>query len=160
VRDWVVGGGIIETAAGILMVHNRRRNGSSDWSTPGGVIDEGESVIEGLGREVNEETGLEVIEWIGPVYEIEAVAIDMEWRLRVEVHRAVAHSGDIRIDDPDGIVFDARFVPHEQLGEHLAGNQVWVSEPLLDYVAGRKMVEPYRYEITGQRGEDIVVTRR
>jgi 8-oxo-dGTP diphosphatase len=160
VRDWVVGGGIIETEAGILLVHNRRRNGSTDWSTPGGVIDDGESVVEGLGREVLEETGLEVAKWQGPAYEIEAVAVDMQWRLRVEVHRSVAHTGDIVIDDPDGIVFEARFVPPADVAAHLAGNQVWVSEPLLDHMAGIKNTEPYRYEITGTARDDMVVTRK
>ena len=37
-----------------------RRNGSSDWTPPGGVIEvaDGESVLDGLTREVAEETGL------------------------------------------------------------------------------------------------------
>jgi len=53
VREWLVAGGIIEGPDGILLVQNRRRDGSLDWSTPGGVIEvhEGESVVDGLTRE-------------------------------------------------------------------------------------------------------------
>ena len=38
-RDWLVGGAVIEGPAGLLLVRNRRRDGSFDWSPPGGVID-------------------------------------------------------------------------------------------------------------------------
>ena len=91
-RDWLVGGALIETTDGLLLVQNRRRDGSHDWSTPGGVIEEGEELLKGLAREVEEETGLVVTEWIGPVYEVRIVAPQMGWRLRVEAHRAVAFS--------------------------------------------------------------------
>ena len=53
-RDWVVAGAVIEGADGLLLVRNRRRDGSEDWSPPGGVIDEGETILEGLTREVAE----------------------------------------------------------------------------------------------------------
>ena len=64
-RDWLVGGAVIEGPSGLLLVQNRRRDGSFDWSPPGGVIDAGETVLEGIGREVVEETGLVVTEWAG-----------------------------------------------------------------------------------------------
>ncbi|HEX7167060.1 MAG TPA: NUDIX hydrolase, partial [Acidimicrobiales bacterium] len=87
-REWLVASGIVEGPDGLLLVQNRRRNGSLDWSTPGGVIEvaDGETVIDGLTREVWEETGITVTGWEGPVYEVEAEANDLGWRLRVEVH--------------------------------------------------------------------------
>ncbi len=39
-RSWVVGGALILSDEGVLLVQNRRRNGSHDWTPPGGVIDE------------------------------------------------------------------------------------------------------------------------
>src|SRR3954465_9752770 len=96
-RDWLVGSGVVEGPDGVLLVQNQRRNGSLDWSTPGGVIEvhEGESVVDGLTRGVEEEGGIRVAEWIGPVYEVEAIAEGLGWSLRVEVHRAVAFEGEL-----------------------------------------------------------------
>ena len=34
-RDWLVAGAVIEGPDGVLLVQNRRRNGSTDWSPPG-----------------------------------------------------------------------------------------------------------------------------
>ena len=95
-RDWLVAGALIEGPGGLLLVENRRRNGSVDWSPPGGVIDEGEEVLVGLEREVVEETGLVVTAWSDPVYDIEVFAPDLGWHLRVEAFRALEWSGELR----------------------------------------------------------------
>ena len=62
-RRWQVAGGLLADRRGLLLVANRRRDGSVDWSTPGGVVDDGETPIVALGREVAEETGLIVDAW-------------------------------------------------------------------------------------------------
>ena len=111
-RQWTVAGALLETDEGLLMVRNVRRGGFEDWSTPGGVVDaEDASVLDGLAREVFEETGLTVTAWEGPVYEVHAVAPDMGWRMRCEVYRVAAYEGEVVVDDPDGIVVEAEFVP-------------------------------------------------
>src|SRR4029077_12553153 len=103
-HEWTVAGGLIETDAGVLLVRNVRRGGFEDWSTPGGVIDADDTdLLAGLTREVAEETGLIVHEWLGPLYEVRAHAPDMGWRMRCEVHLAVGFEGELRIADPDGI---------------------------------------------------------
>ena len=38
-HEWTVAGAVLEHGDGLLLVCNQRRNGSLDWSTPGGVID-------------------------------------------------------------------------------------------------------------------------
>jgi len=162
VREWLVAGGIVEGPEGVLLVQNRRRNGSLDWSTPGGVIEvhEGESVVDGLTREVEEETGIVVTEWIGPLYEVEALAEGLGWLLRVEVYRAAAFHGEITVDDPDGIVVDARFVPAGDCAGHLEGCHPWVREPLGAWLAERWDVSrSYRYRLDGERLGSITVVR-
>lgn len=149
-RRWTVGGALLPGPDGLLLVANRRRNGSVDWSTPGGVIDDGEGMIDGLTREVAEETGLRVTRWSGPVYEVEAVAEGLGWHLRVEAHLAVEFDGDLCLADPDGIVFDACYVRPELCGDHLRGAPQWVREPLTAWVTEQwDLPRHFRYRIEG-----------
>lgn len=159
-REWLVGGAIVLGPQGLLLVRNRRRNGRHDWSPPGGVIDDGESLIDGLTREVREETGLRVTAWTGPVYCIDAVAPGLGWTLRVEAHVATAYEGDLTVDDPDGIVVDARFVPVDSCAEHLVPTQVWVREPLVEWLGERwEGRRDYGYLVDGARHDELVVSR-
>lgn len=150
----------MEGPDGLLLVHNRRRDGRHDWSPPGGVIDAGESLVEGLTREVREETGLTVTDWAGPLYEIEAEAPDLGWRLRVEAWRAVSWHGELVVDDPDGIVVDARWVSTTDCAVHLADVSPWVADPVQEWLAepwtGRRR---YGYRIVGRDLRALEVTR-
>ena len=161
-REWVVASGLIEGPDGLLLVQNRRRDGGHDWSPPGGVVEvaDGESVVDGLTREVEEETGLTVTAWEGPIYEVEAEALGMGWRLRIEVHRALEWNGDLRMEDPDGIVVDARFVHVDRCIEHLGSAWPLLLEPLGAWLEERH-TDPrsYRYRLEGEDRATMVVTR-
>ncbi len=160
VREWLVGGGVIEGPGGVLLVQNRRRDGRVDWSPPGGVIDPGETLLGGLTREVEEETGLTVTAWTGPVYEVVAEAPGLGWRLRVEVHRAVAFAGELTVADPDGIVVDARFAAADSCGPLLADAPRWVREPVGDWLGGPwEGTRPYAYRVDGTDRSSLSVTR-
>lgn len=161
VHRWLVAGALIEGEDGLLLVRNRRRSGREDWSTPGGVIDEGETVLGGLAREVQEETGLVVTSWEGPVYEIRADAPDLGWSLRVEVHRAVEYEGKLVVDDPDGIVVDARFVAADECQPLLEDSHRWVGEPLAAWLGGeRDHGRSYDYVVHGRDLHGLEVERR
>jgi 8-oxo-dGTP pyrophosphatase MutT (NUDIX family) len=162
-REWTVAGGLLETDDGVLLVRNVRRGGFEDWSTPGGVIDDDdESVVAGLTREVQEETGIAVSEWSGPLYEVHAYAPDMGWRMRCEVHLALAFDGEVVVDDPDGIVVEATFVPVDACHGHLAACAPWVREPLQEWLRHRWAPgsgRGFHYEVRGATRESMNVMR-
>ncbi len=152
-------GALVEDRSGLLLVQNRRRDGRVDWSPPGGVVDPGESVLGGLTREVKEETGLTVTEWSDSVYEIEADAPDMGWHLQVVVHRALAWEGSLVVDDPDGIVVDARYVELGSCVAHLADSPTWVRDPLDGWLAERwQQQRSFRYRVHGRSYADLRVS--
>ncbi|MET0627239.1 MAG: NUDIX hydrolase [Acidimicrobiia bacterium] len=161
--EFTVAGALVESPDGLLLVQNRRRNGSLDWSTPGGVIDAtDESLLHGLAREVEEETGLHVTAWEGPLYEVRAVAPELGWSMRCEVHRALDFHGTLRVDDPDGIVIDARFATVDHWGDLLDTCAQWVREPLADWLElrwGPTEHRRYVYDVLGARRDDVQVVR-
>lgn len=155
---WTVAGGLIEFDGRVLLVQNQRRDGSLDWTTPGGVIDPGESILEGLTREVEEETGLAVRSWAGPVWSVEAEAPDMDWTLRVEVHRALDFHGAVAVDDPDGIVVDAAWVDLDGCRDCLETSWIPAREPMLAWL-GERWTDPrtYRYRVHGHDRSGSVI---
>ncbi len=159
-RHWLVAGGVIVNGDSVLLVKNLRQGGAVEWTTPGGVIDPGETAVEGLTREVEEETGLRVSQWAGPLYRVEVVAPDAGFVLRVEAHLGLAVEGQIVVDDPDGIVIDAHYVERTLVASRLGDGQPWVVEPLLAHlhdgvIDGRT----FRYHMTGGRGQPRRIDR-
>lgn len=161
-RQWKVAGGVVRRAADhVLLVENERKDRSIDWSTPGGVVDPGETFVEALRREVREETGLDVTAWRGPLYRVEVTAPDLGFFLEVEAHGAVEITGAVRdvIDDPDGIVLSAAFLPLDEARRRLDGAAPFVREPLLAHLLdGVVDGRTFSYRISG-RGPDRVVER-
>ncbi len=160
IRRWTVAAALIQRDGELLLVHNRRRGGHSDWTTPGGVIEAGEVTLDGLSREVVEESGIVVHDWSPIVYSVEASAPGMGWQMRVETYRAVTWSGEIEINDPDGIVVDASFAPEQHSRARLAGSAQWVSEPLGEWLSEPwHDHRPYRYAIAGADRTALDVVR-
>jgi 8-oxo-dGTP pyrophosphatase MutT (NUDIX family) len=161
--EFTVAGALVESDRGLLLVQNRRRNGAMEWSTPGGVIDDSDAtLLDGLAREVEEETGLVVTAWEGPLYEVRALAHGLGWSLRCEVHRAVEFAGDLRVDDPDGIVVDAAFTRPDECTALLDACARWVREPLLDWLDerwGPHEHRAYSYDVLGTQREELRVVR-
>jgi 8-oxo-dGTP pyrophosphatase MutT (NUDIX family) len=139
----------------------RRGRDSVTWTLPKGTPDPGETVEQTALREVTEETGLQVTEWEGPVYLVDAENADAGWHMKVEVFRAVTFEGDLRVgDDPDGIVEDARFVPADECDAVF--HQTWqlITEPVGAWLTERwTEARTYRYHVAGTNRAEMVVTK-
>lgn len=127
---------------------NRRRDKSLEWTPPGGVIDQGETLLAGLTREVFEETGLIVNAWSSRCYTVTVEAPEMGWRLTVEAWEADDVSGEICIADPDGIVEEVRHSNAADARELLIASPPWVQLPVGAWLGGD--LEPhYRFALRG-----------
>jgi 8-oxo-dGTP diphosphatase len=147
-RQWTVGGALIPHGDGLVLVGNRRRDRSIEWTPPGGVIDAGETVRQGLAREVLEETGLVVVTWGMCCYRVTVDAPEMGWQLSVEAWLVEEVAGDVVIADPDGIVEEVRNVAAADAIGLLAASPPWVHTPVGDWLQGQA-AQRYRFALRG-----------
>lgn len=102
---------IVRSDGHLLMVRQRWEDSADYWYIPGGRIEDGESPVDALARELREETGLTLIA-VGEV----AYAVPTG-----TVFEVARWSGVPACEDPDGLVSEACFVPWaeaiDRLGE-------------------------------------------
>lgn len=114
----IVGVGAVVLAEGrVLLVRRRFEPLAGQWSLPGGALEVGETLGEGLAREVLEETGL-VVE-VGPMIEVfDRILADEQGKVRyhfVLVDYLCRPSAGALLPGSD--VDDAVFVERDRLGE-------------------------------------------
>jgi len=87
-------GAVVHDQAGrLLLVRRGHEPGLGTWSLPGGRIEPGESAAEAAGREVREETGLQVT--VGELL----LTVDLPGGYRVRDFAATVVGGELRAGD-------------------------------------------------------------
>ena len=167
-RNWSVVGGVIRKNSDLLLVGNQRkdsvksgRKSEIEWTPPGGVVDQGESDLEALEREVREETGLRAAVWSELVYGVDVDFLEHNMHLQVKVFEAIEWDGSLVVNDPDGIVEDAGFFSKENCEIRMKDSPIWVREPFLAYLnGGVASDETFSYVVTSDDFNNLIVERK
>ena len=154
---------MVESGTEVLLVANRKSDGRKEWSLPGGRVEERESALQALTREVREETGLEVINWSRLIYATtvkkrgDGSGLDRF----VQVYQAGDWEGELSFNDPDqpyGVV-DGDFFDPSSVGSVLQSLDEYVREPIQDWLSlPWEGIRQYEYLVEGQ-GPDQTVKR-
>jgi len=111
-------GGIIISGERVLLIRRGTDPGKGSWSIPGGKLELGETLLDGVQRELLEETALQV-RVVGLVEVFERISMDAE--SRVQHHYVIvdylceADSGEARAASD---VADVAWVTESQLAEY------------------------------------------
>ncbi len=135
-RTLQIASAIIRQDDQILMIQQPDQNGLY-WFIPGGVVEMGELIGAALKREVKEETGLNIQRDIHLAFITQTIAPYQNRQSTAFIFEVASFSGDLCINDPDGLIYGAEFVPLDTCLERLKRVQ-WDSmrDPLMTYLRG------------------------
>ncbi|MEW1954872.1 NUDIX domain-containing protein [Terrabacter sp. NPDC080008] len=136
---------VVRSERGLLLTQfNSQTHVAGDWGLPGGGLEEGESPVEGVHREVWEETGqrielgaLAVVQsqhWVGRA---PSGGLEDFHAVRIVYAATCPEPTDVVIHDVGGTTSDARWVPAGRLADYRLATS-WRGLELLDEAAGRR----------------------
>jgi 8-oxo-dGTP diphosphatase len=137
-KTHVIASALIRRGDEILLVHQYRpQDPYPNWFLPGGRVEAGELLSEGLAREVWEEAGLDLVTVGQLAYCTHAVDAVGHSQSIAFVFEVAEWSGSPASNDPDEMVSDVRWFPLEEALVHLE-RVPWHSmrEPLIAYLRG------------------------
>jgi len=122
-------GGVVFVDGRVLLIKRRFEPLAGRWSLPGGALEVGETLAEGLAREMKEETGLDVkiTELLGFK---EVIRPEFEYHTIIFFYLAEALGDKIEIGDPK--ILEAKyFTMGEAVGLHMVDSARWAIEKII-----------------------------
>ncbi len=147
---------VVERGDGLLLVRQQGpRDPAPNWALPGGVVEEGETLLEALRRELREEAGIRVRDpghllYACEVHDEDAAACGLTFVFRIR-----RWSGEPKATGRDQYVYEARMVPRRLAPRQLASlprRVRFMREPVIDWLRGSfDRGAFYRYRVKGGR---------
>lgn len=123
----------------VLVLQQGPNDPEPTWGLPGGVVEPGELIMDGVRREVREETGLEVVSLGRILWGMHILRPDLGTQLVGFAFQVDAWRGEPEPapNDPDGLILEARFLPVNEAVECLS-RVPWrtMREPAHAYLSG------------------------
>ncbi len=130
-RTYSAGGIVLGTAGQVVLVQGKNGNGA--WLFPKGHIEEGETKEEAARREIQEETGLKNLEYVGELGSFERHPINKDGTYRISEIKVMymflffAEEGAILAPEMPEEIGEARWFPYRELANHIGNEKerVW-----------------------------------
>lgn len=158
---------IIRRGDEILLVEQQGPNDpASSWALPGGRVEPGELLIDALAREVREATGIFVrapsrLAYLAQHHNVVNLWQNLDDVITVFAFEVDAWEGAIRINDPDGVILQARFV---SIADAIRKFEETLSyrvmrEPVVAYLRGEASPGAMWFYRRQMDGTDILIVR-
>jgi 8-oxo-dGTP diphosphatase len=118
-EELAIAAGILRRGGDILMVLQAGPGEEPSWTIPAGRVEPREFVVDALVREVREETGLEVVEPGRIAFLAQHDDRREGYFATIWTWEVASWRGEIAVDDPDGFVQEAAWVPLEEAATRL-----------------------------------------
>jgi len=111
-KTLIIAVGVVRRGEEVLLVNQfRHPDPHPTWALPGGRLEVGENLVDTLVREVGEETGL-IVKEVGPILSVTHTVDSINHHQYLAFILEVASwEGTLQPRDPEGVVFDAAFLP-------------------------------------------------